>query len=148
MDDSQPELEQLKQVAQAYAATGNREGTLELLQQLLTPAVCRRLGLYPIPNTFLLSVVIPIYNEVDTVRTVVDRVQQVPVPLEIILVDDGSTDGTREILERFHGQPRTTVLHHATNRGKGAAIRTGLSRANGEAVIIQDADLELSLIHI
>lgn len=120
----------------------DRQTALDLLQQLLTPAVCRRLGLYPIPEGFLLSVVIPIYNEVDTVKTVVDNVRQVPVPLEIILVDDGSTDGTRELLEDFHGQPRTTVLLHAQNRGKGAAIRTGMARANGDVVVIQDADLE------
>jgi len=115
---------------------------VRLLQELLTPAVCRRLGLYPFPEDFLLSVVIPIYNEAQTLRSLVARVREVPIPCEIILVDDGSTDGTREILEGFQGQPRTTVLLHPQNRGKGAAIRTGFARANGDVVVIQDADLE------
>lgn len=120
----------------------NRHEVVRLLQELLTPAVCRRLGLYPIPDDFLLSVIIPIYNEVDTVKRLVARVREVPIPIEIVLVDDGSTDGTREALEEYHGQPRTTVLLHSQNRGKGAAIRTGLARANGDVLLIQDADLE------
>ena len=85
---------------------------------------------------------IPIYNEAQTLRTLVERVREIPIPSEIILVDDGSTDGTRDILDEFQGQPRTTVLLHAQNRGKGAAIRTGFARANGDVVVIQDADLE------
>lgn len=119
-----------------------REDSVRLLQQMLTPAVCRRLGLYSIPDSFVLSVVVPIYNEVKTVKSVVETIRQVPVPIEIILVDDGSTDGTRKVLEEFQDAPHTTVLLHPQNRGKGAAIRTGLARANGDVVIIQDADLE------
>ena len=116
--------------------------TTTAMRDLLTPAAYKRLGVYPIPDGFLLSVVIPIFNEAETVRNIVECVREVPVPTEIILVDDGSTDGTRDILEEFQGQPRTTVLLHPKNRGKGAAIRSGFARANGDVVVIQDADLE------
>ena len=135
-------VDQLHRALHARSREASRDETLHLLQQLLTPAVCRRLGLYPIPADFLLTVVVPIYNEANTIKNLIERVRQVPITLELILVDDGSTDGTRELLEEFRGQPRTTVLLHARNRGKGAAIRTGLARANGEVVVIQDADLE------
>src|SRR5262245_61127330 len=71
---------------------------LRLLQQLLGPAACRQLGVFPIPEGFKLSVVIPVYNEVQWVRQLLRRVQAVPFPKEIIVVDDCSTDGTRDLL--------------------------------------------------
>ena len=91
-----------------------------------------------------LSVVMPVYNEAGTIRQIVERVLAVPVPKELIVVDDGSTDGTAEALGRLQGeQPdRIRVIRHERNRGKGAAIRTALPHVRGEVVLIQDADLE------
>ena len=86
-----------------------------------------------------LSVIIPIYNEADTIEETLARVAAVDVPKEVIAVDDCSTDGTLDLLERASG---ITLIRHDRNRGKGSAIRTGLARASGEIVIVQDADLE------
>jgi len=88
------------------------------------------------------SVIVPIFNEAELLQAVLERVRAVEFEKELILVDDGSTDGTRDILEREKGKPDTIVLLHERNRGKGAAIRTGLRAATGEIVIIQDADME------
>jgi len=90
-----------------------------------------------------LSVLIPVYNECETITEICRRVRAVPVDIEIVVVDDFSTDGTREVLERLYedGLIDRLVLQ-AANRGKGAAIRTAVAHASGEAVIIQDADLE------
>ncbi len=89
-----------------------------------------------------LSVVIPVYNERDTLEEVVERVWNVPVDKEIILVDDGSSDGTRDVLKGMEGRQGLKVLYHERNQGKGAALRTGFSHCEGDIVIIQDADLE------
>jgi len=86
-----------------------------------------------------LSVIIPIYNEKNTLVEIVRRVQEVPIEKEIILVDDGSTNGTAKICQELKG---VRVLHHEKNQGKGAAIRTGLKQASGDYILIQDADLE------
>ena len=134
--------EQMRWLLHANLDQDSRQETVRLLQQLLTPAVCRRLGLYPIPDDFLLSVIVPIYNEVHTVERLIERVREVPIPLEIILVDDGSTDGTRELVDKWAGTEAIQVLRHARNRGKGAAIRTGMATAQGDVVVFQDADLE------
>jgi len=90
-----------------------------------------------------LSVIVPVYNEANTVVEIVRRMRQVDLPVdrEIILVDDGSTDGTRSVLP--HLQDSTVrIVEHDVNRGKGAAVRTGLRHATGDLVLIQDADLE------
>ena len=90
-----------------------------------------------------ISVVIPVYNEVSTIREIVARVQAVALDKEIIIVDDGSTDGTREQLQEIAlSQENARVLYHDRNQGKGAALRTGFEDATGDIVIIQDADLE------
>jgi glycosyltransferase involved in cell wall biosynthesis len=112
-----------------------------LLQKLLGTAICRQLAVYPIPPGFKVSVVIPVYNESQWVGELVRRVQAVPVPKEIILVDDCSTDGTREILRGLEGDG-VHVLCQPRNQGKGAALREGFRRATGDVVIVQDADLE------
>lgn len=91
-----------------------------------------------------LSVVIPVYNEQQTIELLLKRVEAAPYDKEIILVDDASTDGTREILERLAGDHRDQVhlVLHPQNRGKGAAIRSAIEHVTGDIVIIQDADLE------
>ena len=90
-----------------------------------------------------LSVVIPCFNERQTIAQVVQAVKAAPVKsLEIIIVDDGSTDGTRELLQREIEPQVNQVIYHASNFGKGAALRTGFGAATGDIVIVQDADLE------
>jgi glycosyltransferase involved in cell wall biosynthesis len=131
----------LAQWAQACAQGSSRE-RIELVERLLGKSTCRRLGIYRIPDHFMLSVVIPVYNEIRTIEEVVSRVRNSGVPVQIIIVDDGSTDGTRELLKQWDGAPDLTIVMHETNQGKGSALRTGFSHAKGDAVIVQDADLE------
>ncbi len=96
------------------------------------------------PVDYTLSVLIPIYNEAATLMELLYRVREVEIKKEIILVDDGSTDGTRDILRsEIEGKfPDVKVVFHETNRGKGAAIRTAIAHATGDYLIVQDADLE------
>ncbi|MBI2564766.1 glycosyltransferase family 2 protein [Candidatus Woesearchaeota archaeon] len=88
-----------------------------------------------------LSVIIPVFNEKNTIEEVVKRVQSVKILLEkeIIIVDDGSTDGTRIVLKKLDG---VKIIFHEKNKGKGAAIRTGIQNATGDIILVQDADLE------
>ena len=89
-----------------------------------------------------LSVVIPAYNEVATAERLLRRVREVPLNLEVIVVDDGSTDGTRDLLRELEGELIDQLVFHEHNTGKGAALRTGFGRATGDVVVVQDADLE------
>ena len=88
------------------------------------------------------SVVVPVFNEPATVGPVLDRLLELGVADEIVVVDDGSTDGTADELRRFDADPRVTLLAHERNRGKGAAIRTAIPHLTGDVAVIQDADLE------
>ncbi len=88
-----------------------------------------------------LSVVIPVFNEVATIAEVIRRVQKVAIEKEVVVVDDCSTDGTREVL-RGLSAPDVRVFYHEKNQGKGAALRTGFGHVTGDVVVVQDADLE------
>ena len=109
---------------------------------------CRQLGFYKLPDGFVLSVVIPVYNERNWLHEILKRVRALPIRKEIVLVDDFSRDGTREMLQELQAQPqddpmnKLSIQYHDRNRGKGAAVRTGFRFATGNVVVIQDADLE------
>lgn len=89
-----------------------------------------------------LTVVIPVYNEALTVERLLRRVREVPLWLEVIVIDDGSTDGTRDLLPQLEGTLIDRLIMHEQNRGKGAALRTGFEHATGDVVVVQDADME------
>ncbi len=91
-----------------------------------------------------LSVVIPCYNEIQTIDKIIDQVLEVELPIEkeLVIVDDCSVDGTREYLATLNGREEINIAFHQTNQGKGAALRTGFANAKGDIIIIQDADLE------
>src|SRR3989338_3467739 len=101
-----------------------------------------------------LSVIIPVYNEKNTIEKIVGSVLAVPIEKEVLIVDDGSSDGTRELVQKhFFDRRDFKAIFHDKNRGKGKAVETGIRAASGEAIIIQDADLEydpqdyLKLLH-
>ena len=90
----------------------------------------------------MLSVVIPVYNEVATIAEIVSKVQAVPLEKELIIVDDYSTDGTRELLSNIKKEDNVKIIYHEENLGKGAALKTGFKNVKGDIALIQDADLE------
>jgi glycosyltransferase involved in cell wall biosynthesis len=89
-----------------------------------------------------LSVIIPVYNESKSIEEILQRVQATDMANEIVVVDDGSIDGSRDILKKLDGKKRVRVILHEKNQGKGAAVRTGIESATGDVLLIQDADLE------
>ncbi len=146
-DDASSDVSQLREAVLQWRKNGgdvepHAEDAVDFLEQLLGAAICRRLGIYRLSDGFLLSVVIPVFNEVGTVDEVIRRVRDCGIPCELILVDDGSTDGTGAALEKYRGQDDVRVVLHETNQGKGAALKTGFQQARGDVVVIQDADLE------
>ncbi len=94
------------------------------------------------PAGFKLTIVVPVFNEQQTIAEILHRVRAVPVPKEVIVVDDCSADGTRAVLEQLADWPELRVIYKPRNEGKGAALRTGFAAATGDVVVVQDADLE------
>jgi glycosyltransferase involved in cell wall biosynthesis len=121
-------------------AVQRSEQALECVDLLLTQSAAQDSVSHQPPIE--LTIVIPVYNEPETVFEIVRRVQALPITKQIVVVDDGSTDGTAERLDRLSNQNDVTVLKHAVNRGKGAALQTGFQHAQGRLVVVQDADLE------
>lgn len=120
------------------------EDTFNRLDAAISDAVVSDAEPLVVPATTppVLSVVIPVYNEQDTITQVIDKVLALPIQLEVIVVNDGSSDGTWDSLRSFVDHPSVHCFNHDVNQGKGAALRTGIARASGDIVIIQDADLE------
>lgn len=135
-------LQKLVEAAPGSNSHATSAERIELLQQLLGPDVCWRLGLYVLPEKFVLSVVMPVYNEADTIQQIIERVQATQLPLELIIVDDGSSDGTRDVLKSLPPEPGVKIVLHERNQGKGAALKTGFQHATGDVVVVQDADME------
>lgn len=95
------------------------------------------------PELPKLSVIIPVFNEIRTLETVVNTLHEVPLPMEIIAVNDCSTDGSGPLMDRLHAEGRIDLaIHQPVNRGKGFALRTGIQHATGDVIVVQDADLE------
>ena len=116
---------------------------LSVLHKLLGEGACRQIGIFPLPPGFKLSVVIPVFNEERWLGELVRRVQAVPIPKELILVNDFSTDNTPAILKQIEEQyDNVRVFHQPKNMGKGAALREGFKHCTGDLVIVQDADWE------
>ena len=115
---------------------------LRWLHQLLGEPACRQMGIYPIPEGFKLSVVIPVYNEERWIVEVIRRVDAVQIPKEIIVVDDCSKDRTREILRDLEPRYGLRLFFQEHNQGKGAALREGFRHCTGDVILVQDADLE------
>jgi len=108
----------------------------------MTPADPARRHPAHVPRDPLLSVVMPVYNERQTVEEIIRRVLSLPMRIELVVVDDVSTDGTSEILERLQQELGFTLLRQPRNAGKGAALRRGFAAVTGDLMIVQDADLE------
>lgn len=119
------------------------EGCVELVKSELSEYQAADPGPDASKRTdYLLSVVIPVYNEIKTIGRILTRVAALPLNLELVIIDDCSTDGTRELLSKLEGLENVKLILKEENAGKGAALRTGFEVATGDFVVVQDADLE------
>jgi glycosyltransferase involved in cell wall biosynthesis len=147
---STAELRRIREVLQAEDLLPGEAGRLDrvdVLERLLGPELCRRLGVFRIPPGFTLSVVMPVYNEIRTLPKVIERLRASKLPLEIVIVDDGSRDGSREYLAELRDAQGDAnhdlkIVFHERNQGKGGALKTGFLECTGDVVVVQDADLE------
>ena len=119
------------------------DGCAELVEDELAKYQVADPGKDASPRTdYRLSVVIPVFNELNTIGRILTRVAALPLNLELVIVDDFSTDGTREVLSKLVGLDHVQVILKETNAGKGAALRTAFAAATGDFIVVQDADLE------
>ena len=122
-DARREERSQLWRLAENPSVEAAAGPDYDSLRKLLGVNVCRRMGIYELPADFVLSVIIPVYNELKTIVEVVRRIRGTGLPIEMVIVDDGSSDGTRDILAGWREQPDMKIIFHAANQGKGAALR-------------------------
>jgi glycosyltransferase involved in cell wall biosynthesis len=135
----------LSAVDEEAARPGGSHDHLEIVERLLGAELCRKLGFFRVPASFKLSVVIPVYNEIDTLAKVIERIRATRLPIEMVIVDDGSRDGSREFLSALRDDAArgdVKIIFHEKNQGKGGALKTGFLACTGDVVVIQDADLE------
>lgn len=120
---------------------------VDAIERLLGVEIAQRLGIFRIPERFKLSVVMPVFNELATLAKVIERVAATNLPIELVIVDDGSRDGSSELLATMRDRGQASfvdlkIIFHERNQGKGAALKTGFLACTGDVIIIQDADLE------
>jgi glycosyltransferase involved in cell wall biosynthesis len=140
--ESQPTTTSLPSITINHAASMHLAKAEELVELAIEEHGSSTSTELNLPTGFKLSIVVPVYNEERTVRELLNRVLALPIPKEVLVVDDHSTDSTPDILQEFNACSEVKIIRQECNQGKGAALRTGFAQATGEIVAVQDADLE------